>query len=137
MLIVTSGGKNVAPAGLEDRLRCHPLISLVVVVGDQKPFIGALVTLDSEMLPGWLRNHGLPEMSASEAAEDPQVLAAIDRAIKRANDSVSRAESIRKFRILPIDFTVANGYMTPSMKVKRASVIRDFNEEIERIYAAS
>lgn len=135
-LIVTAGGKNVAPAVLEDRLRGHPLISQVVVVGDQKPFIGALVTLDSEMLPGWLRNHGLPEMSASEAAGDPQVLAAIDRAIKRANDSVSRAESIRKFRILPIDFTVANGYMTPSMKVKRASVIRDFNEEIERIYTA-
>ena len=76
-------------------------------------------------------------MSVTEAATDPQILAAIDRAIKRANETVSRAESIRKFTILPIDFTVANGYMTPSMKVKRASVIRDFSQEIERIYAAS
>ena len=107
----------------------------MVVVGDQKPFIGALATLDSEMLPGWLRNHGLPEMSAKEAAENPQVLAAIDRAIKRANEAVSRAESIRKFRILPIDFTVANGYMTPSMKLKRAAVLRDFADDIEKIYA--
>ena len=135
-LIVTAGGKNVAPAILEDRLRGHPLVSQVVVVGDQKPFIGALATLDSEMLPGWLRNHGLPEMSAKEAAENPQVLAAIDRAIKRANEAVSRAESIRKFRILPIDFTVANGYMTPSMKLKRAAVLRDFADDIEKIYAA-
>ena len=134
-LIVTAGGKNVAPAILEDRLRGHPLVSQVVVVGDQKPFIGALATLDSEMLPGWLRNHGLPEMSAKEAAENPQVLAAIDRAIKRANEAVSRAESIRKFRILPIDFTVANGYMTPSMKLKRAAVLRDFADDIEKIYA--
>lgn len=134
-LIVTAGGKNVAPAILENRLRGHPLVSQVVVVGDQKPFIGALATLDSEMLPGWLRNHGLPEMSAKEAAENPQVLAAIDRAIKRANEAVSRAESIRKFRILPIDFTVANGYMTPSMKLKRAAVLRDFADDIEKIYA--
>ena len=134
-LIVTAGGKNVAPAILEDRLRGHPLVSQVVVVGDQKPFIGALATLDSEMLPGWLRNHGLPEMSAKEAAENPQVLAAIDRAIKRANEAVSRAASIRKFRILPIDFTVANGYMTPSMKLKRAAVLRDFADDIEKIYA--
>lgn len=134
-LIVTAGGKNVAPAILEDRLRGHPLVSQVVVVGDQKPFIGALATLDSEMLPGWLRNHGLPEMSAKEAAENPQVLATIDRAIKRANEAVSRAESIRKFRILPIDFTVANGYMTPSMKLKRAAVLRDFADDIEKIYA--
>ena len=134
-LIVTAGGKNVAPAILEDRLRGHPLVSQVVVVGDQKPFIGALATLDSEMLPGWLRNHGLPEMSAKEAAENPQVLAAIDRAIKRVNEAVSRAESIRKFRILPIDFTVANGYMTPSMKLKRAAVLRDFADDIEKIYA--
>ena len=134
-LIVTAGGKNVAPAILEDRLRGHPLVSQVVVVGDQKPFIGALATLDSEMLPGWLRNHGLPEMSAKEAAENPQVLAAIDRAITRANEAVSRAESIRQFRILPIDFTVANGYMTPSMKLKRAAVLRDFADDIEKIYA--
>ena len=136
-LIVTAGGKNVAPAVLEDRLRGHPLVSQVVVVGDQKPFIGALITLDAEMLSGWLRNHNLPEMSVKEASQDPQVVAALDRAIKRANEAVSRAESIRKFRVLPTDFTVANGYLTPSLKVKRHAVIRDFAQDIEKIYSAN
>lgn len=133
-LIVTAGGKNVAPAVLEDRLRGHPLISQVVVVGDQKPFISALITLDSEMLPAWLANHGLPAMSVHEAAKDVQVLAALDRAIKRANQAVSRAESIREFRVLTIDFTVQNGYLTPSLKVRRAQVLKDFSEQIEEIY---
>jgi len=133
-LIVTAGGKNVAPAILEDRLRGHPLISQVVVVGDQRPFIGAMVTLDAEMLPGWLKNHGLEPMGVTEAATDPQVLAAIDRGVKRANAAVSRAESIRKFTVLPIDFTVQNGYLTPSLKVKRNAVLRDFAETIEHLY---
>ena len=133
-LIVTAGGKNVAPAVLEDRLRGHPLVSQVVVVGDQRPFIGALVTLDAEMLPAWLKNHGLEPMSAADAASDPQVLASIDRGIKRANEAVSRAESIRKFTVLPIDFTTANGYLTPSLKVKRKLVINDFADTIERLY---
>lgn len=133
-LIVTAGGKNVAPAELEDRLRSHPIISQVVVVGDQKPFISALVTLDAEALPQWLENRGLPAMSVSEAINDPQVIAAIDRAVKRTNGHVSRAESIRKFKILPGDFTVENGYMTPSLKVKRTAIIRDFADTIEQIY---
>lgn len=133
-LIVTAGGKNVAPAILKDRLRGHPLVSQVVVVGDQRPFIGALVTLDAEMLPAWLKNHGLEPMSAAVAATDPQVLASIDRGIKRANEAVSRAESIRKFTVLPIDFTTANGYLTPSLKVKRKAVINDFAETIDRLY---
>ena len=133
-LIVTAGGKNVAPAILEDRLRAHPLVSQVVVVGDQRPFIGALVTLDAEMLPAWLKNHGLEPMSATDAASDPQVLASIDRGVKRANEAVSRAESIRKFTVLPIDFTTANGYLTPSMKVRRKLVIRDFADTVDRLY---
>ena len=133
-LIVTAGGKNVAPAILEDRLRGHPLVSQVVVVGDQRPFIGALVTLDAEMLPAWLKNHGMEPMSATDAASDPQVLASIDRGVKRANEAVSRAESIRKFTVLPIDFTTANGYLTPSMKVRRKLVIRDFADTVDRLY---
>ncbi|MCF2705787.1 long-chain fatty acid--CoA ligase [Arcanobacterium haemolyticum] len=133
-LIVTAGGKNVAPAVLEDRLRGHPIISQVVVVGDQKPFISALITLDPEMLPAWLENHGLPSMSASDAGRDAQVIAALDRAVKRANEAVSRAESIRKFEVLPIDFSVQNGYLTPSLKVKRAAILRDFADVIDRIY---
>ncbi|KMY24070.1 AMP-dependent synthetase and ligase [Actinobaculum suis] len=134
-LIVTAGGKNVAPAALEDRLRGYPLISQVVVVGDEKPFIGALITLDAEMLPVWLKNKGLESKSVVEAAQDPEIIDAIDRAVRRANQHVSRAESIRKFVILPTDFTVQNGYLTASLKVKRALVLRDFANVIdEQIY---
>ena len=133
-IIVTAGGKNVAPALLEDRLRGHPLVSQVVVVGDQRPFIGALVTLDAEMLPGWLAMHGLPVMDVTTAARHPQVLEALDRAVERANEAVSRAESIRKIAVLTTDFTEANGYLTPSLKVKRAAVLQDFTDEVDRLY---
>ncbi|WP_029289408.1 long-chain fatty acid--CoA ligase [Cellulomonas sp. HZM] len=133
-LIVTAGGKNVAPAVLEDRLRGHPLVSQVVVVGDQRPFVGALVTLDAEMLPGWLSNHGLPAMDVEAAATDPQVLEALDRAVQRTNEAVSRAESIRKIRVLTTDFTEANGYLTPSLKVKRALVLKDFAADVDELY---
>jgi long-chain acyl-CoA synthetase len=134
-IIVTAGGKNVAPAALEDRLRGHPLVSQVVVVGDQRPFIAALVTLDPEMLPGWLATHGLPEMSVAEARTDPTVLEHLERAVGRANEAVSRAESIRKIHVLDGDFTEANGYLTPSLKVKRPLVLRDFADVIDGIYA--
>src|SRR5690606_9172028 len=135
-IIVTAGGKNVAPAVLEDRLRGHPLVSQVVVVGDGRPFIGALVTLDGEMLPGWLANHDLPPMTVDQAATDERVLAALDRAVTRANEAVSRAESIRKIKVLTIDFTMENGYLTPSQKVKRAKVLQDFAADIDSIYGA-
>ncbi len=134
-IIVTAGGKNVAPAVLEDRLRAHPLVSQVVVVGDGRPFIGALVTLDAEMLPGWLASHGLPPMDPAAASRSHAVLAALDRAVERTNEAVSRAESIRKIHVLPSDFTEANGYLTPSLKVKRGLVLRDFADRIEDLYA--
>ncbi|WP_149202052.1 AMP-dependent synthetase/ligase [Actinotalea subterranea] len=133
-IIVTAGGKNVVPALLEDRLRGHPLVSQVVVVGDGRPFVGALVTLDAEMLPGWLATHNLPPMDAAAASKSHAVLAALDRAAERTNEAVSRAESIRKLRVLDLDFTEANGYLTPSLKVKRGAVIRDFADEIEALY---
>ena len=133
-IIVTAGGKNVAPAVLEDRLRGHPLVSQVVVVGDQRPFIGALVTLDTDMLPGWLSMHGLPPMDVATAATDQRVLDALDRAVERANEAVSRAESIRKIRVLTTDFSEANGYLTPSLKVKRAAVLKDFAADIDELY---
>ncbi|NLE70706.1 MAG: long-chain fatty acid--CoA ligase [Actinomycetales bacterium] len=133
-IIVTAGGKNVAPAVLEDRLRGHPLVSQVVVVGDGRPYIGALVTLDAEMLPGWLAGHGLPEMDVVAASKSHAVLAALERAVARANEAVSRAESIRKIRVLTTDFTVENDYLTPSLKVKRELVLRDFADEIEALY---
>ncbi|AOZ72934.1 long-chain fatty acid--CoA ligase [Boudabousia tangfeifanii] len=133
-LIVTAGGKNVSPAVLEDAMRGHPLISQVVVVGDKRPFIAALITLDEEMLPMWLTNHGLPHMDVAEAARHPQVLAALERAVKKANEHVSRAESIREIRVLVTDFTEDNGMLTPSMKVKRPVVLRAFQKEIDEIY---
>jgi long-chain acyl-CoA synthetase len=120
---------------LEDRLRGHPLISQVVVVGDQRPFIGALVTLDADAVSGWLATHGLPEMTVEQASTDPRVRAALDRAVERTNTAVSRAESIRKYAVLPTDFTIDNDLLTPSLKVKRAKVIAAFADEIEALYA--
>lgn len=134
-LIVTAGGKNVAPAVLEDKLRGHPLISQVVVIGDQRPFISALMTLDAEMLPGWLATHNLPPMDVAETSHHPDVLAALQRAVDRTNSQVSRAESIRKFSIVSGDFTEENGLLTPSMKVKRERVLARYAGAIENIYS--
>ena len=133
-LIVTAGGKNVAPAPLEDRLRGHPLVSQVLVVGENRPCVGALVTLDAEMLPLWLSSHGLEEMTVVDAAQDPRVRAALERAVARTNEAVSRAESIRTFEVLPTDFTVANGLLTPSLKVRRAEAEKRFAAEIDALY---
>ncbi|GAA1468067.1 long-chain acyl-CoA synthetase [Microbacterium thalassium] len=136
-IIVTAGGKNVAPAALEDPIRADPIISQVVVVGDQKPFISALVTLDSEMLPTWLANQHLSaDMPLDEAAKHPAVLAEVQHAIDRANKHVSRAESIRKFTILPTEWTEASGHLTPKMSIKRNVILADFSAEIDEIYDA-
>jgi len=134
-IIVTAGGKNVAPSVLEDRLRGHPLVSQVVVVGDQRPFIGALVTLDPDGVPGWLSAHGKPPMSLEEAAKDPDVLASLDKAVERTNKAVSRAESIRRYRILDRDLTIADGYLTPKLSVRRSEVLKDFAADVEALYA--
>ncbi|WP_427385288.1 AMP-dependent synthetase/ligase [Janibacter sp. G56] len=133
-ILVTAGGKNVAPAVLEDRLRAHPLVSQTMVVGDQKPFIAALVTLDEEMLPGWAANHDLAGLTPEQARTNEKVLAALQEAVDEANKAVSKAESIRKFVVLEGDFTEENGYLTPSLKLKRNLVLRDFDEQIEAIY---
>jgi long-chain acyl-CoA synthetase len=135
-LIVTAGGKNVAPAVLEDRLRAHPLISQCMVVGDNRPFIACLITLDAEALEHWKRQHGKPaDATAADLAGDPDLIAEIQAAVDEANLAVSRAESIRKFKILPVDFTTDNDYITPSLKVKRALVANDFASDIEALYA--
>jgi long-chain acyl-CoA synthetase len=134
-ILVTAGGKNVAPAVLEDRLRAHPLVSQCIVVGDQKPYIAALVTLDAEMLPTWLSNNGKPEMDVTAAAKDPDVRAAIQTAVDDANKAVSRAEAIRTFEILDEDFTEANGYLTPSLKLKRNLVMKDYATPVESLYS--
>ncbi|WP_439594180.1 AMP-dependent synthetase/ligase [Microbacterium sp.] len=135
-IIVTAGGKNVAPAALEDPIRANPIVGQVVVVGDQKPFIAALVTLDSEMLPTWLANNELPaDMSLADAAKNPAVRAEVQRAIDIANKNVSRAESIRKFTILPTEWTEASGHLTPKMSIKRNVIMDDFADDVAEIYA--
>jgi long-chain acyl-CoA synthetase len=134
-IIVTAGGKNVAPAVLEDRLRSHPLISQAMVVGDAKPFIGALITIDPEAIEAWKQRNGKPAgASVGDLADDPDLLAEVDAAVKQANLAVSHAESIRKFRILPVDFTEDTGELTPTMKVKRKVVAEKFADDIEAIY---
>jgi long-chain acyl-CoA synthetase len=134
-IIVTAGGKNVAPAALEDPIRATPVVGQVVVVGDQKPFISALITLDTEMLPSWLANNGQDaSMSAQDAARNPAVLAAVQRAIDEANTKVSRAESIRKFVILDEELTEASGHLTPKLSIKRNVILKDFAETIEGMY---
>ncbi len=119
-IIVTAGGKNVAPAVLEDRVRAHPLVSQCLVVGDGKPFVAALVTIDDEAWTGKL--------------DDPELLAEVQKAVDDANSQVSQAESIRKFRILSEDWTEENGYLTPSFKVKRNAVLRDFHDTVEALF---
>ncbi|TDN93203.1 AMP-dependent synthetase/ligase [Microbacterium sp. BK668] len=134
-IIVTAGGKNVAPAALEDPIRANPIVGQVVVVGDQKPFISALVTLDPEMLPTWLANNDLPaDMSLEDAAKNSAVRAEVQKAIDNANKSVSRAESIRKFTILPTEWTEASGHLTPKMSIKRNVILKDFSSDIDELY---
>ncbi|CAM4151031.1 AMP-dependent synthetase/ligase [Janibacter anophelis] len=135
-ILVTAGGKNVAPGVLEDRLRAHPLISQCLVVGDGKPFIAALVTLDEEMLPGWAANNGLGSLTVEQARTNETVLTEIQGAVDEANKAVSKAESIRKFSVLAEDFTEDNGTLTPSMKLKRNVIMRDFEDEVEGLYGS-
>jgi long-chain acyl-CoA synthetase len=135
-ILVTAGGKNVAPAVLEDRLRSHALISQCIVVGDGRPFIAALITLDDEALPGWLESKGRPKDTKPEDLRDDEELnAEIDAAVKEANKAVSHAEAIKKFRILGSDFTEENGMLTPSLKLKRSVVMKEYDDEVEALYA--
>ncbi len=135
-IIVTAGGKNVAPAVLEDQLRAHPLISQAMAVGDAKPFIGALIAIDPEAFDGWKQHHGKDaKASVEDLADDPDLVAQIDLAVKQANQAVSKAEAIRKFKILPVDFTVTTGELTPTLKVKRNVVAAKFADEIESLYS--
>jgi long-chain acyl-CoA synthetase len=134
-LIVTSGGKNVAPAVLEDRLRAHPLISQCMVVGDNKPFIAALVTLDQDALKSWITANKKDGASVADLVNDPTLNAVIQTAVDEANKAVSRAESIRKFTILPTDFSIAGGQLTAKLSVKRHVVAQQFAKEIEALFA--
>jgi len=137
-IIITAGGKNVAPNYLEDPIRSNPIVSQVVVVGDQRPFIGALITLDPDMIDTWLANNGVGEkLTLDQARIHPAVLAEVQRAIDGANTRVSRAESVRKFTILSVDFTEKSGHLTPKMSIKRADILRDFHADVEALYSSS
>jgi long-chain acyl-CoA synthetase len=133
-IIVTAGGKNVAPAVLEDRLRSHPLVSQCMVVGDNQPFIAALVTIDPDALKAWVVNHKKDGASINDLINDPDLIAVVQTAVDEANKAVSKAESIRKFTILPVDFTIAGGHLTAKLSVKRHVVAKEFAQEIEALF---
>jgi len=134
-LIVTSGGKNVAPAVLEDRVRAHPLVSQCVVLGDNQPFIAALVTLDAEAVKSWATANKKAGNAVADLCNDPDLISVIQTAIDDANKAVSRAESIRKFTVLPIDFSIADGQLTAKLSVKRHVVAQQFVKEIEELFS--
>jgi len=135
-LIVTASGKNVAPGVLEDRIRAHPLVSQCTVVGDARPYITCLVTLDPEGLESWKRQHGRPaDATPGDLAGDPELIAEIRLAVDEANKAVSRAEPVRRFRILGTDFTEASGQLMPSLRVRRNVVAKDFAADIEALYS--
>ena len=135
-IIVTAGGKNVAPAVLEDRLRAHPLVSQCMVVGDQRPFIACLVTLDAEAVRPWLEARGRPADSpVADLADDADLRQELQKAVDEANRAVSKAEAIRQFRVLAVDWTEESGQLTPSMKLKRSVVLAEFGDEVEALYA--
>ena len=134
-LIVTAGGKNVAPAPIEDLLRAHPMIGQVVVIGDAKPFIGALISLDPEMVPVWAQSNGIEgEMSLADAIKHPQIREELQRAVNEVNERFSQAEQVRAFEILDVELTEASGHLTPSLKIKRNRVMEDFASQVRRIY---
>ena len=134
-LIVTAGGKNVAPAPIEDLLRAHPMIGQVVVIGDAKPFIGALISLDPEMVPVWAQSNGIEgEMSLADATKHPQIREELQRAVNEVNERFSQAEQVRAFEILDVELTEASGHLTPSLKIKRNRVMEDFAPQVGSIY---
>ncbi|MFE9337462.1 AMP-dependent synthetase/ligase [Streptomyces sp. NPDC007063] len=135
-ILVTAGGKNVAPAVIEDRIRAHALVAECMVVGDGRPFVGALLTVDEEFLPRWAAEHGKEQLAHEELLADPELLAELQTAVDEGNKAVSKAESVRKFRLLREQFTEDSGHVTPSLKLKRGVVAKDFADEIEALYTA-
>lgn len=134
-ILVTAGGKNVAPGVLEGRLRAHPLVSQCIVVGDRRPYVACLVTLDEAALSVWSTHQGREPMDLETARRDPQVLAELQRAVDAVNDTVSKAESIKRFAVLPEDFTEATGHLTPKLSLRRHVILKDFAAEVDALYA--
>jgi long-chain acyl-CoA synthetase len=136
-IIVTAGGKNVAPAVIEDRIRAHPLIGECMVVGDRRPFIASLITIDPDFFPTWKKLNNKPDdATVGDLLQDAELLAAVQAAIDDGNAAVSHAEAVKKFHILDTVFTEDSGHITPSLKLKRAVVLKDFADEVESLYSA-
>ncbi|MER5994045.1 MULTISPECIES: AMP-dependent synthetase/ligase [Streptomyces] len=135
-ILVTTGGKNVSPSVLEDRLRSRPPVGQCLVVGDNRPFVAALITLDPETVAHWLSVRGMPaDTPMSDVVRDPRMRADVQQAVDYANRAVSRAESIRAFTLVEGEFTEDNGLLTPSLKVKRRAAQEAYAEEIEALYS--
>ncbi|MBP3037204.1 long-chain fatty acid--CoA ligase [Arthrobacter sp. zg-ZUI100] len=134
-ILVTAGGKNVAPGPLEEKIREHRLVSQAIVVGEGRPFVTALLTLDEETLAAWARENGSAQPASETAADDPRVRALLQQAVDSANATVSQAEQIRKFTVLPQDFSLESGHLTATLKLRRSAVIADYSAEVEKLYA--
>jgi long-chain acyl-CoA synthetase len=134
-LIVTATGKNVAPSVIEDRVRAHPLVSQCVVVGDGQPYVAALITLDEEALPGWAKQHGKTGTTPEQLVDDPDLQAAIQEAIDEGNKAVSKAESVRRFRVLTVELSEQSGHLTPKQSLKRPIIMKDFAAEVDALYS--
>ncbi|HCB04843.1 MAG TPA: long-chain fatty acid--CoA ligase, partial [Nocardioides bacterium] len=132
-ILVTAGGKNVAPAILEDRVRAHLLLDQCLVVGDGQPFIAALVTLDREAVATWASQHG-KSGRIEDLVDDPDLRTEIEAAIDDANKAVSKAESIRKFTVLADEWSEERGQLTPSLKLKRNVVMRENKDDVAALY---
>jgi long-chain acyl-CoA synthetase len=134
-ILVTSGGKNVAPSVIEDRIAAHPLVGQALVVGDGQKYVAALITVDADYFAYWKTTVDKPaDATVADLAEDPDLLAEIQRAVDEGNLAVSTAESVRKFRILDTEFNPENGYLTPSLKLRRSVIMKDFSEEVSSLY---
>jgi long-chain acyl-CoA synthetase len=132
---VTSAGKNVSPAPLEDVIRSHFLVSQALVVGDGRPSIGALITLDAESVEAWLAAQNRGGTPVAALTEDPALLAELRTVVDTANATVSAAEQIARFRVLPVDLTEEAGHLTPTLKIRRAAVMKEFGNEVDALYA--
>ncbi len=136
-LIITAGGKNVSPANLESMLKLHPLIGQACVIGDRRPYLVALIVLDGEVAPGWAREHGVPLTDIASFSREPRVVAEVQGAVDEANQHVSHAEGIKRFAVLPGEWTLESEELTPTLKLKRRVIVTKYAEEIERLYAPS
>jgi long-chain acyl-CoA synthetase len=133
-LIITSGGKNISPALVEYELQRHPLIGQACAVGDRRNYVTALLVLDSEVAPAWAKAHGIEAASLAELAEHPQVVAEVERGVEQANSHLARVEQVRKFRLLPNEWTADTGELTPTMKRRRRVIVDRYAQEIEQLY---